>query len=252
MSGQRRIAGVLGGMGPAATLDFMARVHALRAGGTDQDHIRMIVDLNPGVPDRNAAAAGTGPSPGPTLAQMARGLEHAGADFLVMPCNAAHAFAEAIITASDLPLLDMIEATTDAALSAAPQARRVGVMAVYAALDSGLYQRALAAHGVEAVVPEGALREQQMAAIYAVKSGDLTAGRAGLAAVAEALVAQGADVLIAGCSEVPLALADGDTPVPMINSTQVLAEKTVECATAAAADFSVCAYCHPRHGHRGG
>ena len=238
-------------MGPAATLDFMARVQALRAGGRDQDHVRLIVDLNPAVPDRNAAVAGTGASPGPALAEMARGLERAGADFLVMPCNAAHAFAEAIITATGLPFLDMIEATADAALTAAPEARRIGVLAVSACLDSSLYQRALAARGVETVTPEGTLREQLMAAIYAVKSNDLAAGRAGLAAVAGALAGEGAEALIAGCSEVPLALDEANSPVPLINSTQVLAERTVECATAVHADFSKCPYCHPSRAPRG-
>jgi aspartate racemase len=198
------------------------------------------------VPDRNAAMAGTGPSPGPALAEMAKGLERAGADFLVMPCNAAHAFAEAIITASGLPFLDMIEATADAALTAAPRAGRIGVLAVSACLDAGLYQRALAERGVEPLTPEGALRDRLMAAIYAVKADDLAAGRAGIAAVAEELVALGAEALIAGCTEVPLGLCAAETPVPLINSTQVLAERTVECATSKSIDFSACPYCHPR------
>lgn len=246
-----RVVGVLGGMGPAATLDFMARVQALRAGGRDQDHLRLIVDLNPTVPDRNAAVAGTGPSPGPTLAAMAKGLERAGADFLVMPCNAAHAFAEAITAASSLPLLDMIEATADAALAVTPQPNRVGVLAVTACLDSGLYQRALAARGAEAVVPQGPLREELMAAIYAVKSGDMPAARAGALRVAEAMAAEGAEILIAGCSEVPLALGDDEAPVPLINATQVLAERTVACATSRFPDFSACPYCHPSRAFQG-
>jgi aspartate racemase len=231
VSPPRRTAGVLGGMGPAATLDFMARVQALRAGGRDQDHVRLIVDLNPAVPDRNAAVAGTGPSPGPALAEMARGLERAGADFLVMPCNAAHAFAGAIGEASALPFLDMIEATADAAKAAAPGAKRVGLLAASGCLDSGLYQRALAARGMEGFAPEGAAREAFMAGVYAVKAGELEAARAAFLRAAGELVNAGAELLIAGCTEVPLALDAGDAPVPLINSTQVLAEKTVAWAT---------------------
>jgi aspartate racemase len=223
----RLTAGVLGGMGPAATLDFMARVQALRAGGGDRDHLRLIVDLNPGVPDRNAAIAGTGASSGPALAQMARGLERAGADFLVMPCNTAHAFADDIRAATILPFVDMISATVDAA--AASGARRVGVMATVGCVDAGLYHRALAARGLDAVVPEGEGRAAFMAALALIKAGDLEAARAGMRGVAEALVAAGAEALIAGCTEVPLVL-DVGLSVPLINSTQVLAEATVEMA----------------------
>ena len=88
-----RPVGVIGGMGPAATVHFMGRVLALNPARSDQDHVRLIVDNNGAVPDRNAAIRGEGPSPGPVLAAMARGLQAAGARVLVMPCNTAHAFA---------------------------------------------------------------------------------------------------------------------------------------------------------------
>ena len=77
--------GVLGGMGPAATLDFFQRVLASSGATRDSEHVRLIIDCNPFVPDRNAAVAGTGPSSGPALADMAQGLERAGAELLVMP-----------------------------------------------------------------------------------------------------------------------------------------------------------------------
>ena len=95
------IIGVLGGMGPAATIDFMAKVlrHSQASAAREQDNVRMIVDSNPSLPDRNAAIAGTGPSPAAGLAAMARGLQAAGAQVLTMPCNAAHAFADAVTEA---------------------------------------------------------------------------------------------------------------------------------------------------------
>jgi len=85
-------AGVLGGMGPAATVDFMAKVYAADPATVEQDRVRLIVDCDPGVLDRNAAVRGEGPSPGPSLAAMAKGLVGAGADFLVIACNTAHAW----------------------------------------------------------------------------------------------------------------------------------------------------------------
>lgn len=95
--------GVLGGMGPEATVDFMARVLAATPASVDQQHIRMLVDHNPCIPDRHAAIAGTGPDIGPGLAAMAQGLEAAGADFLVMVCNTAHAYNDAIRDAIHIP-----------------------------------------------------------------------------------------------------------------------------------------------------
>jgi aspartate racemase len=211
-------------MGPAATLDFMQRVQALRSGGRDQDHVRLIVDLNPGLPDRNAAIAGTGVSPGPALAQMARGLERAGAQVLAMPCNTAHAFAGEIRAATTLPFLDMVEATADVA--AGHGTRRAGVLATSGCLEAGLYQRTLRARGIEAVIPEGALRARFMDVVYRIKQGETPADE--MRAIADALVAMGADVVIAACTEVPLVLETAG--VPLINSTQILAERTVEAA----------------------
>src|SRR5210317_2431954 len=104
-------AGVLGGMGPDATVDFMAKVIAATSAETDQDHARMLVDHNPKVPNRQAALLGNGEDPGPVLAAMAKGLQEAGADFLVMPCNTAHVFEQSIISAVDIPLVSIITET---------------------------------------------------------------------------------------------------------------------------------------------
>src|SRR5262249_24822880 len=113
MSGGARTVGVLGGMGPAATLDFFARVLAATSAGRDQDHIRLIIDCNPAVPDRNEAVAGKGPSPVPLLSAMAQGLEGAGAELLVMPCNAAHAFLRELAQSTALPIVSIIDVTVE-------------------------------------------------------------------------------------------------------------------------------------------
>lgn len=227
--------GVLGGMGPAATIDFMAKVlrHSQAGAAREQDNVRLIVDSNPALPDRNAAIAGTGPSPAPMLAEMARGLAAAGADMLVMPCNAAHAFADAVIAATPLPFLHLIEEAVDTVARTYPAARRIGVLAVSGAVEAQLYERALAARSLLPVVPDPAARAAFMAAIWQIKAGDLSAGRAGVLAAAERLVEKGADVVVAGCTEVPLVLGPVDLPVPLIDTVDVLARRTVEVARGA-------------------
>lgn len=235
MTDARRTVGVLGGMGPAATIDFMAKVlrHSQAAqqdGGREQDNVRLIVDSNPEVPDRNAAVAGTGPSPGPALAAMARGLERAGAAFLVMPCNAAHAFAADVVAATPLPFVNLIDETARAVPRDHAHVRRVGVLAVAATADARLYEHALEPLGFTVIVPAGAARARFMEGIWAIKAGKLDSGRAIVAESARALVAAGAELVIAGCTEVPLVLGAGDLAVPLIDATDVLARHTVAYA----------------------
>ncbi len=228
-----RTAGVLGGMGPAATADFFARVVAAARGGRDQDHIRLIIDNNPFVPDRNAAAAGQGGSPGAVLADMARGLERAGAEFLVMPCNAAHAYAAEIEAATPLPFLSMIAATVDALAATCPSAGRVGVLAADGCLQAHLYQKALAGRGFDPVLPGRAEQVRFMALLYRIKAGELGAdARREMALLASHLVRLGADALIAGCTEVPLVLTPEDAPAPLIDCTPALVAVTLAYARA--------------------
>lgn len=227
-----RVVGVLGGMGPAATIDFMAKVlrHSQTGAASEQDHVRLIVDSNPSLPDRNAAVAGTGPSPAPGLAAMARGLERAGAELLVMPCNAAHAFADAVIAATPLPFLHLIEETVGAVQADHPAARRIGVLAVNGAAQARLYERALEPRGLEPVVPTTEERARFMEAVWRIKAGDLSFGRTVIRETAEQLIARGAEVIVAGCTEVPLVLGPGDLAVPLVDSTDVLAQRAVAAA----------------------
>jgi aspartate racemase len=219
-----KILGVIGGMGPAATVAFLARVQALTPAEGDADHIRVVMDLNPQVPDRNTR-------PGEAevvLGQMAEGLAAAGAEVIAMPCNTAHAQAGAIRAACEakgMGFIDMIAATADAA--AASGAKRIGVLATPG--GERLYIEALAARGLDTVLLEGADREAFMALVYGVKRGDVgEAARAGMLRLAQALADAGAHGLIAGCTEVPLLLKAEDAPIPLTDSAEVLAQACVQ------------------------
>lgn len=216
----RRTLGVLGGMGPAATTAFLARVQALTPAEKDADHIRILVDINPQVPDRQRAPDAAGAM----LGQMAMRLRDAGAQVLAMPCNTAHA-----VTASlrkvGLPFIDMIEETAAVATSA--EAKKVGVLATPG--GEALYTRALQARGARIVRLTGADRQAIMTCINAVKAGDTgEAPRAEMRRLAAALVGAGAEVVIAGCTEVPLLLEPDDVSVPLVDSAEVLAAVCVK------------------------
>jgi aspartate racemase len=212
--------GVLGGMGPAATLDFLQKLQAYTPAESDQDHIRVLVDINPKVPDRNAP----GSLAGPVLAEMAGALSGAGAEVLAIACNTAHAYAGLIQRASGLPLIDMIE--TGAAAAARSGAMRVGVLGTKGALK--LYREYLAAQALGLVTLEAERQEEFMEVLYRIKRGDTGPEvRAAMRGLAQALIDRGAEAVIAGCTEVPLVLAPGDLKVEFIDSGDLLARRCV-------------------------
>ena len=214
-----KVLGVLGGMGPAATVAFLARVQALTPAEGDEDHIRKLVDINPQVPDRTRAPEAADHM----LGEMAARLREAGAQVLAMPCNTAHAQSTSL-RAIGLPFIDMIAETTEAA--AAGGARKIGVLATPG--GEALYTKALQGKGAKIVRLSGAAREAFMACVYAVKRGDVgEAPRAEMRRLAALLVAGGAEAVIAGCTEVPLLLSAEDVSVPLVDSAEVLAAACV-------------------------
>jgi aspartate racemase len=207
-------------MGPAATLDFLAKLQAFTPARSDQDHIRVIADINPKVPDRNLPGSGAGP----VLAEMAGALRGAGADVLAIACNTAHAHADLIQRASGLPLIDMIE--TGAAVARDTGARRAGVLGTKGALR--LYREYLAAQAMGMVSLDAQRQEDFMATLYKIKAGDLGPEvRREMAGYAADLVGGGAETVIAGCTEVPLVLGQGDLRVDVVNPGELLARRCV-------------------------
>jgi aspartate racemase len=218
-----RAIGILGGMGPLASADFVTRLVRACGAERDADYPRLLLDSNPYVPDRNAALRG-GPSPGPALAAMARGLVAQGASVLAMPCNAAHGWAADIAAATPATFVNMIDATVARTLALHPRA--VGVLGVAATLDARLYHAPLQAAGVRVIDPDRAALATCVAAVKAGRHNDAT--RADIAAVAAAMVAQGADVLILACTELPLILTSA--AVPLIDATAALVDATLTAA----------------------
>lgn len=225
------VVGVLGGLGPEATLDFFAKVLAHSRAATDQDHLHLIIENNPQIPNRNEAIAGTGPSPAPELAAGARALERAGADFIVMPCNTAHAFEDAIRNATSLPFVGIVDATLDHLVACRSDVGRAGVIGTSGCRGAALYERALEARGIASVDLDEAEQTRFMKLLYRIKAGEHgEAIRSGMRTLGEALHGRGAEVVIAACTEVPLVLEDGELPCPLFDSTDILAALTVRLA----------------------
>ena len=214
------VLGVLGGMGPAATLEFLTRVQAYTPAEKDQDHIRVIADINPKTPDRNVP----GSDAGAVLAEMAGGLQGAGAQVLAMPCNTAHAHAGLIERASGLPLIDMISLGAEAARRSG--AARAGVLGTKGALR--LYREYLAARAMGLVTLPSEAQDGFMVTLGKIKAGDRSEDvRAQMRGYADELRRQGAEVLIAGCTEAPLVLGKSDVRLELIDPGDLLAHRAV-------------------------
>jgi aspartate racemase len=227
---QKMVVGILGGMGPEATVDLFAKIVRSTPVLKDQDHLRIVIDNNPRIPDRQRAILENGPSPAPMLIETAKNLVAAGADFIVMPCNTAHYWIDEIRKTVTIPVVDMIEETAKEIVRSHPSMKTVGIMAATGTVRSGLYQRRLREVAIKAISPTDEDQAKLMKAIYSVKGGDLTKSPAIAIEIGQRLATAGAEGIIAGCTEVPLILKNGDLSVPIVDATQVLATRAVEIA----------------------
>jgi len=223
----RRVVGILGGMGPEATVALMARVIAAVPARDDADHVPLLVDQNPQVPSRIARLIeGRGEDPGPVLAAMARRLEAAGAEALAMPCNTAHHYAPAIRGAVGIPFLDMVERSVAAAVAAGAGAEgRVGILASPAVRRAGVFAAACAAAGLEPV--HAADEEATLRAIRAVKTGGAAAGEA-RALLGAASASLGCRVQLIACTEFSLIAGAVAPGVTAIDTLDVLVRAVVD------------------------
>jgi aspartate racemase len=209
----RRV-GILGGMGPEATVLLMQKIIAARPARDDADHIPLIVDQNPQIPSRiRHLIEKTGESPGPVLAAMARRLQGAGAEALAMPCNTAHHYAPEIRAAVKVPLIDMVQLSVAKALQLAGADGCVGILASPAVRQVGLFDAACAQAGLTAAYASDEVA--MLAAIRSIKAqGANAAARSILAGASGGLLAQGAQVQMIACTEFSLiaeAIAPGAT-----------------------------------------
>ena len=224
----KKTVGILGGMGPEATADLFMKIIKATPAKKDQEHLRVVMDSNPKIPDRTAFILGKGEDPRPLLLAGAKNLEQLGASFIVIPCNTAHYFHKAIQDSVGIRVLNIMD---EVAGHLSGKAQRVGILASTGTLTTRLYENALARCGIETVLPQGTDQDKVMRAIYAVKAGELDIGKEIALEQGRNLVAAGAQAVVAGCTEIPLVLKEGDLEVPVIDATTILAQSAVRFAS---------------------
>ncbi|NBA96916.1 amino acid racemase [Pseudomonas sp. R5(2019)] len=230
--------GIVGGVGPAATVDFMGKVVANTPAGKDQEHIKMVVEQNPQIPDRTANLLRDETDPTMAMYATCKRLESAGANAIAIPCNTAHAFVERIQTHLRIPIVNMLTETVESIVQKYGSGKAIGLLATSGTIQSQVYHEAARWAGLQIITPGIDYQEMVMEAIYGergIKAG-FTDGicKEQLLLAAEHLCELGAGVLILGCTELPLVLDHcevfqiNDHVVPLVDPTTILALKCIE------------------------
>ncbi len=229
---KEKIIGVLGGMGPEATIDLFHKIVKLTPAKYDQEHIRIIIDNNPKIPDRTKAILYGDKDPLPELIKTAQNLEKAGADFIIISCNTAHYYYQKIQEMVHIPILNMVYETALHIHNTFPFIKKISLFATKGTYQAELYQTHLGNFGIKTLVPSETEQKQLMEIIYGVKAGqDLVYLRTQIIGIVESEIKNGTQAIVAGCTEIPLVLKDGEVGVPVIDPTTILAKKAIEKAT---------------------
>lgn len=232
------IVGIIGGIGPEASNYFCSLLVKLQKDAQkDQDHVPFLLVNNPQIPDRTAYLLTNGENPLPALIDSALVLKSAGATLLAIPCNTAHAFNKAIEEATELPVINMTELAAEYIKQNFGENAVVGLLATDGTLKSRVYQEQFTqtAPSISFLVPEENSQKKVMEAIYSIKSESVNAHNTSLLIeVANDLIAKGADIIILGCTEIPLALNSKNCQFPIVDPMELLALKTIEKTLASA------------------
>ena len=230
------VVGIVGGVGTLATLDFLKRLARLANARRDQDHIPFVVSSRPDTPDRNRSISGDGPSCAPALCDSAWALARAGADYLVVVCNAAHYYEEEVRAAAGLPLVSIIEEAAKRCAQRFGEGASIGIVCAEGSYRTKLFETALERNGLTALRLREDEQARAMALIYRLKGGARSSAEAqDLDQLVAALTSRGAQAVILGCTELPLAGA-AET-LPFIDPTEVLAERCVAIARSGRLDI---------------
>lgn len=224
-----KMLGVLGGMGPLASAEFMRQLTLLTPADRDQDHIPTILWSDPRVPDRTAAQMNGGEDPLPALVRGIRGLEAAGCGAIVIPCNTAHGWYDRMRGATKLPILHIVDAAAEDLRRQGVTQGPIGLMGTSGTLAMRLYQERL---GFECITPDPETQEGLvMPAVGLVKANRVEDAYAPLAQVARGLRARGATAVVLGCTEIPLGIAAGPAlEFPVVDTIAALARAAISWA----------------------
>ncbi len=226
---KKKTIGIIGGMGPLATVDLFNKIVLNTKAQKDQEHIRVVVDNNTNIPDRTKAILQNGADPVKELVKSAKRLSKMGADFLIMPCNTAHYFHSKVQKKINIPLLNMLKITLNALKEQG--ITKAGLLATDGTIQSGIYKTVFEGSGIELIYPEKEGQNAVMSMIYdGVKAGVKDFDTSGVKKAIKDLEDKGAKVMILGCTELPLAVKMYNLDCISIDPTLELAKEAIRKA----------------------
>lgn len=236
---KEKIIGILGGMGPEATLNLFQKIIRNTEATDDQDHLRVLIDNNPKIPDRTPAILGSGENPVPIMIDTAKNLERAGADFIIIPCVSAHYFIKEIRERLSIPVISIFDEVAEAIKRYVPGIKKVGLIATTGTVRAGHFQDRIQQTGIDVMGPTSEDQENLiMSAIYGksgIKAGFLSPeNKEKILKASSSLIEQGAQGIIGGCTEVPLVVQQRDMEVPFFDSLDILSLAAIRIAKSAA------------------
>lgn len=222
---KKKTIGIIGGMGPLATADLFRKIVLLTRADTDSEHIHIFVDNYPQIPDRTSAILEGSDRPLAYILESARWLEKAGADFLLIPCSTSHSYYEKIVAGTRLPVLNMLKATASSLQREG--VKEIGLLATDGTIKTNVFAKAFASCGIETICPGPYDQKKVMDMIYQ----EIKAGRAihlkPIFEVMDRLHARGAERIVLGCTELPIAF-EGKFTEDMVDPTRILAIKAIQ------------------------
>ena len=228
-----KVIGILGGMGPEATVRLFETIVKLTPAKRDQDHLQVIVNNNPKIPDRTESISNNDRSIVAVLEKSAVALQRAGADFIIMPCNTAHYYYADLVKSVNLPILNMIDEVATRVKQLLPGCQQLGVLSTTGTHVSRIYPEVLKENGIAVIDTPGEVQADVMEAVLKIKSKDKKERAVARDLILQAgnlLITQGAEGLVLGCTEIPLVINTDDFKVPVFDSLRILAEKAVDYA----------------------
>lgn len=220
------LVGVLGGMGPAATGQFLLELTKACGADRDQDHPRALVLSDTHIADRTAAILAHDDLPLRQAREDIWRLVSWGATVVAIPCNTVHHFVNQFIDEIPVPFVSIIEATLDAAQKASPEG--AWLTCTRGTVESGLYQEAASRRGYRILTPGDATLDKLMVTVGEVKAGDMVGAGAHYREVAEQLREDTEVPLMTACTELPLAFETSGLPEAIqVSSLTALAEATM-------------------------
>lgn len=219
--------GIIGGLGPLPTA-YLSQLLALYSDvSKDQDHINILSHSYPSTPDRTAFILGESKmSPLPMILKTGQELCKLGVDLIAIPCVTSHYFYKEISKEMGVPVVNMVEETVRKAKTSC--VRKVGIMATSGTVKTSLFQKAFAAQDIETLVPTDELQDDVMYLIYQCVKAGRPIDYSRYHRVADALLSQGADQIVLGCTELSV-LNMGEKKEPKtICALSVLAESCLK------------------------